>query len=52
MPFRDRQVAQLVYLSAVKRLRRKKMSKYSEYEYRKQPGFDMNAFEGANQASR
>jgi hypothetical protein len=50
MPFRDRQVAQLVYLSAVKRLRRKKMSKYSEYEYRKQPGFDMNAFEGANQA--
>ena len=26
------------------------MSKYSEYEYRKQPGFDMNAFDGANQA--
>jgi carbonic anhydrase len=26
------------------------MTKYSEYEYRKQPGFDMNAFEGANQA--
>ena len=26
------------------------MSKYSEYEYRKQPGFDMNAFKGANQA--
>lgn len=25
------------------------MSKYSQYEYRKQPGFDMNAFEGANQ---
>jgi carbonic anhydrase len=50
MPFRDRQVAQLVYLSAVKRRWRKKMSKYSEYEYRKQPGFDMNAFEGANQA--
>ena len=24
------------------------MSKYSEYEYRKQPGFDMNAFEGAS----
>ena len=23
------------------------MSKYSEYEYRKQPGFDMSAFEGA-----
>src|SRR5271170_7027405 len=27
-----------------------KMSKFSDYEYRKQPGFDMNAFEGANQA--
>jgi carbonic anhydrase len=27
-----------------------KMSKYSEYEYRKQPGFDMKTFEGANQA--
>ncbi len=26
------------------------MSKYSEYEYRKQPGFDMNSFEGAYQA--
>jgi carbonic anhydrase len=26
------------------------MGKYSAYEYRKQPGFDMNAFEGANQA--
>ena len=26
------------------------MSKFSDYEYRKQPGFDMNAFEGANQA--
>jgi carbonic anhydrase len=26
------------------------MSEYSEYEYRKQPEFDMNAFEGANQA--
>ena len=26
------------------------MSRYSEYEYRKQPGFDMNTFEGANQA--
>src|SRR5580693_1720393 len=50
MPFRDRQVAELVYLRAVKRRWRKKMSKYSEYEYRKQPGFDMNAFEGANQA--
>jgi hypothetical protein len=50
MPFRDRQVAELVYLRAVKRRWRKKMSKYSEYEYRKQPGFDMNAFEVANQA--
>ena len=26
------------------------MSKFSDYKYRKQPGFDMNAFEGANQA--
>jgi carbonic anhydrase len=26
------------------------MGKYGEYEYRKRPGFDMNAFEGANQA--
>jgi hypothetical protein len=26
------------------------MSNYSEYEYRKQPGFDMNTFEGAYQA--
>lgn len=26
------------------------MGKYSDYEYRKQPGFDMYAFEGANQA--
>jgi len=26
------------------------MSKFSNYEYRKLPGFDMNAFEGANQA--
>ena len=26
------------------------MSKYGEYEYRKQPGFDMNTFEGAYQA--
>jgi carbonic anhydrase len=50
MPLRDRQGAELVYLRGVKRRWRKKMSKYSEYEYRKQPGFDMNAFEGANQA--
>jgi carbonic anhydrase len=27
-----------------------KMSKYSQYEYRTQPGFDMNTFEGASQA--
>jgi carbonic anhydrase len=26
------------------------MSKYSEYEYRNQPGFDMNTSEGAYQA--
>ena len=26
------------------------MGKFSEYEYRKQPGFDMDTFEGANQA--
>jgi hypothetical protein len=26
------------------------MSKFSYYEYRKLPGFDMNAFKGANQA--
>ncbi len=26
------------------------MGKFSGYEYRKQPGFDMNTFEGANQA--
>ena len=26
------------------------MSKFSNYEYRKQPGFDMNTFEGANAA--
>jgi hypothetical protein len=26
------------------------MGKFSDYEYRKQPGFDMNTFEGAYQA--
>jgi len=26
------------------------MSSFSDYEYRKQPGFDMNTFEGVNQA--
>ena len=30
----------------------KTMSKYSEYEYRKQPGFDMNTFKGAHKPSR
>jgi carbonic anhydrase len=34
----------------VKRQRSKKMGKFSNYEYRKQPGFDMKSFEGANQA--
>src|ERR1700683_2652320 len=28
----------------------RKMSQFSDYEYRRQPGFDMNTFEGANQA--
>src|SRR5271155_5960780 len=50
MPFRDRQVVELVVLRAVKCRWREKMSKFSGYEYRKQPGFDMNTFEGANQA--
>ena len=27
-----------------------KMSKFSAYEYRTQPGFDQSKFEGANQA--
>jgi len=26
------------------------MGRFSVYEYRKQPGFDMNTFEGANAA--
>jgi carbonic anhydrase len=33
-----------------KRQRSKTMGKFSDYEYRKLPGFDMNAFAGANQA--
>ena len=37
-------------LRAVKRLWRKQMSKFSNYEYRKQPAFDMYTFAGANQA--
>jgi carbonic anhydrase len=32
------------------RQRSKNMGRFSNYEYRKQPGFDMNTFEGANQA--
>jgi hypothetical protein len=27
-----------------------RMSEFSHYEYRKQPGFDMNSFQSANQA--
>src|SRR5271165_3281225 len=50
MPLRDRQVAGPADLCAVERLWRKKMSKFSAFEYRKQPGFDMRTFEGANQA--
>src|SRR5271154_1309727 len=50
MPFRDRHVAEFVDLRAVKRWWRQKMGKFGDYEYRKQPGFDMNTFEGANQA--
>jgi carbonic anhydrase len=34
----------------VKAQRSKAMGKFSGYEYRKQLGFDMNTFEGANQA--
>src|SRR6202161_1808168 len=40
----------MVFYTLVKSQRSKKMSKFSDYEYRKQPGFDMNTFEGANQA--
>jgi carbonic anhydrase len=39
-----------MFYTLVKRQRSKKMGKFSDYEYRKQPGFDMNTFEGANQA--
>ena len=48
--FRDRQVAEFEVPRAAERRWRTKMSRFSDYEYRKQPGFDMNAFEGANQA--
>jgi carbonic anhydrase len=34
----------------VTRQRSKTMGKFSDYEYRNLPGFDMDAFEGANQA--
>src|SRR5271156_448648 len=37
-------------LAACSRWSSKKMRNYSEYEYRKQPGFNMKTFEGANQA--
>ena len=40
----------MMFYTLVKRQRSKKMSNFSDYEYRKQPGFDMNTFEGANQA--
>jgi carbonic anhydrase len=49
-PFRHRQVAGLVDPRAVRGLWRKEMNQFSDYEYRKQPGFDMNTFGGANQA--
>ena len=39
-----------MFYTLVERQGGKKMSKFSDYEYRKLPGFDMNAFEGANQA--
>jgi carbonic anhydrase len=39
-----------MFYTLVKRQRSKKMGKFSDYEYRKQPGFDMNTLEGANQA--
>jgi hypothetical protein len=39
-----------VFYTLVKRRRSKKMGKFSDYEYRNQPWFDMNTFEGANQA--
>jgi hypothetical protein len=50
MPVGDRQIAEPMHLAAAKRRWRKNMSKFSVYEYRKQPGFDMNTFKGSNQA--
>jgi carbonic anhydrase len=40
----------LMDLRAANRLWRKTMADFSNYEYRKQPGFDMETFEGASQA--
>jgi signal transduction histidine kinase len=39
-----------MFYTVVKRQRSKKMGKFSDYEYRKQPRFDMNTFKGANQS--
>src|SRR5580658_11369607 len=39
-----------MFYTLVKRQRSTKMGKFSNYEYRNQPWFDMNTFEGANQA--
>jgi carbonic anhydrase len=39
-----------MFYTLVKRQRSKNMGKFSNYEYRNLPGFDMNTFEGANQA--
>src|ERR1700729_2370181 len=50
MPFRNRQGAEPVDPRAVKPRWSEQMSKFSAYEYRKLPGFDMNSFAGANQA--
>jgi hypothetical protein len=36
--------------TVVRRQLSKKMGKFSDYEYRKHPGFDMNTFKGANQS--
>jgi carbonic anhydrase len=48
--FRERQVAEFVEMRAGNRWWRENMSMFSGYEYRTQPGFDMNTFEGADQA--
>lgn len=46
--FSNRQAADRGDRSAIRRLRRRKMSKFNSYECRKQPGFKIDAFEGAN----